>query len=58
MAPEPVVFYAHVDRTDLSKPPIRRGESLRFWNAVCQCDECVQVYARVRVTVEVIDDGE
>lgn len=51
-------FEAHVDRMELSKPPVSRGDSIRFWNAVCNCPECREAYVRVRVTVEVIEGSE
>lgn len=54
---ERVVFEAHVDRMSLQNLPTGRGESVRFWNAVCRCEECEKAYVRVRVTVEVIEDS-
>ncbi len=52
---EKTIFEAHVDRMELSNLPVRRGESIRFWNAVCRCEECAKAYVRVSVTVETID---
>ncbi len=55
---ERVEFWAHVDRMELQSLPMKRGDRVTLWNEVCSCDECRKAYARVRVTVEIIEPAD